>query len=335
MELTDLVRTLLISFIFMACVATAKVAWAECKVEPGSGDCLPMATATIPSPHPEYQKPPGLRDLRPDGLMPATPHPERSPTESMPTPGGFGGGVIYKPGYLQATVSADLTTTMFIHPEGLGETTNGLDWLFTTSTNRTQMGVEVVGIYYNGAPYGALGVYDWSCSSTNPCTEPSGQVDYEPHWVWTSDFRNFACDTSQVTDPSGRVRKAIQYSNITRVIKAGGSTAQPPTWVNVVLLLNQCKHRWDQVWVHKYAAVQEDCSTGYACGWWVDTMETYPANNGSPMPEIAELGFMHTQLIHNGNISHLTPIQTSFIGVAQPWILFWLDPNQGYGAGNS
>ena len=103
----------------------------------------------------------------------------------IPTPGGIGGGTTFNLGALQALKSSQLHTKMYVHPDGLNPSTLGLEWLFTTATNRTQKGVEVVGIYFRDSPSGSLGVFDWSCSNDDPCE--GGNTG--PAWI--SDSRLF------------------------------------------------------------------------------------------------------------------------------------------------
>jgi hypothetical protein len=56
--------------------------------------------------------------------------------------------------------------------------------------------------------------------------------------------------------------------------------------------------------------------------------------DGEPFPQINELGFEHTTLVHDGITSRLPPSEAYFYTLWSPWNLFFLDPNQGYGAGN-
>jgi hypothetical protein len=55
------------------------------------------------------------------------------------------------------TSRAELYTQMIVHPNGIAVP----NWIFTTATNRTELTIEVVGIYIGAIA--ALGVFDWSC----------------------------------------------------------------------------------------------------------------------------------------------------------------------------
>ncbi|MBV8135868.1 MAG: hypothetical protein JO121_09605 [Deltaproteobacteria bacterium] len=289
-----------------------------------SGRCLPVQEIPVPNPQPAYEQPPSLLELR-QGQNPKLPTPE--PTASVPPPGGIGGGITYLNDQLQAIDGGILYTTMFVQPKGLNPSTGGLDWLFTTSTNRTEKGVEVVGVY-NGANAGALGVYDWSCSPSDPCIDANG-TQTSPSWVWTSGFNNFACNITTIADQVGHAVRLMQYLNQTTP-----SLGPAPVWSNAVYLRNFCERRWDLVWSHQYAGPQMDCSLTGACGWWGPILETFSSGDGEPFPQINELGFEHTTLVHDGITSHLPPSEAYFYTLWSPWNLFFLDPNQGYGAGN-
>ena len=297
-----------------------------------SGRCLPVGSLAFPTPLPASEQPPSLLDLRQQRSPLASPNLANGTNHSangMPTPGGLGGGILFQTGQLEATQGAELHTTMYVHPEGLRASTDGLDWLFTTSTNRTQGGVEVVGIYHAQDPNGSLGVFDWSCSSDFPCDSPTGSL-VQPAWIWTTDFNQLSCDIRWTWDTRGHVVRAMEYVNQTQRTNWKGS----PTWENAVYLRNYCHRRWDKVWQHKYDGPQTDCSLNSACAWWGPILETFADGDGDPIPDINELGFAHTVLIHNGIRSHLPPTEATFSGLSAPWSLFFLDPDQGYAGGN-
>jgi len=289
-----------------------------------SGLCLPIQEVPVGNPQPASEQPPGLLELR-RGQNPTLPSPE---PKSVPPPGGIGGGIIYMNGQLQAIYGGSLYTTMFIRPEGLNPSAGGLDFLFTTSTNRTEKGVEVVGIYEGGLA-GALGVYDWSCSPSYPCVDANG-TQTSPSWVWTSSFNNFACDITTIADQVGHAVEVLQYVNETTPF-----SIPAPEWRNAVYLRNYCLRSWDLVWSHRYAGPQTDCSQTFGvCGWWGPILETFPSNDGEPFPQINEVGFEHTTLIHDAITSQLPASEANFEQLSPSWNLFFLDPNRGYGAGN-
>jgi hypothetical protein len=298
-------------------------------LESGTESCLPVRDVTSQIRNQSksvktMNAPPSLLELRTkQGVeLRTTPSSE----SSMPTPGGIGGGTTFNIGALQALKSSQLHTKMYVQPSGLNPSTLGLDWLFTTATNRTQKGVEVVGIYFRDSPSGSLGVFDWSCSNDNPCE--GGNTG--PAWIWTMDYSNFSCNIKESVTPKGHLQKILQYVNKTAKL----DSIDPPLWQNEVYLLNFCDKQWDRVYQHQYRDNQIDCSIYNDCGWWGPILETFPSGSGESFPEINELGFDDSLLIHDGIRSKLSPRETHFDTPAFPWILFNLKPNQSYGVGN-
>jgi hypothetical protein len=175
--------------------------------------------------------PPSLLELR-QGTAP-------QPRPKLPTPGGIGAGIYYYNGQLQAIHGSNLQTTMIVHPTtGLDPSNSGLTWLFTTSTNRTQMGVEVVGMFFQNNPNESLGIYDWSCSVSYPCEQGTtgSPTNPSPAWIWVTLMSNLACYTKTELSDAGFVDQVMQYMNQTNELVAGN----PPTWENEVYLLNYC-----------------------------------------------------------------------------------------------
>jgi len=241
--------------------------------------------------------------------------PQSTSSGSPPTPGGLGSGLIYNSGSLQALNSATLYTHMIVYPEGFG---NINTWLFTTSTNRTEKGVEVVGIFYSGPE--SIGVFDWSCSTDYPC--PGGANS--PSWIWTHWLTDNTCQYSMQADPNGRQHNTVYYANTTQL--SGG------LWHNRVTFWNYCTNSWDLVYTHDYAGAQADCSvTG--CGWWGPIMETF-FPDGDPNWPVPELGFFGTSLVHDGVTSQLKQGETSFATPGPTWNVCYLNPNSAWSIGN-
>jgi len=273
--------------------------------------------------------PPSLLELRRQRLMKPG---FRALQGDMPPPGGIGVGTTYRVGAIQANDSSELHTKMFVQPGGINPSNSGLDWLFTTATNRTQQGVEVAGIYFQNSPNGSLGIFDWSCSSNSPCDVAPEPVT-GPSWIWVTDFTNLTCNIKRTLDQGGHLQNVIQYVNKTS--KLNNDT--PPLWKNAVFLWNSCDNKWDLVWEHRYKSDQADCSTDNGCGglgWWGPILETFASESGEEFPEINELGFEQSAILHDGIWSDLSPAETNFDYPAFPWMLFHLDSNRGYGVGN-
>ena len=294
-----------------------------------SGRCVPVRDVTangIRQPSYSSVMPPSLLELRRRRLG-------TTPTlrPALPPPGGIGAGIIYKTGALQAINGSELQTNMIVHPEGLNPSNLGLQWLFTTASNRSEKGVEVVGIYYSNNPNGSLGIFDWSCSSDYPCM---GQT--APAWVWITGFTNLACYIKRQLTDAGYAQNVMQYTNQTNRI-ANGS---PPSWENAVYLHNYCDDYWDVIYQHQYTVNQQDCSAASACAWWGPIIETFPSASGGPFPEINNLGFEDTALLHDCTWSHLSPAEpdspakADFGSPNSPWLLFFLDPQRDFEVGN-
>jgi len=242
-----------------------------------------------------------------------------------PVPGGIGIGTTYLSGQLTALSEAELEITVFVQPDGIEPTNQNLEWLFSTATNRSDRGVEVVAWYHFDGP-GALGIFDWSCSAAWPCA--GGKTT--PSWIWSYLLSSLPDNLFQVFDDGGHLQTALRYVNRTQRL----DTATPPLWRNSVLLWNERNQGWDLHYEHTYRAEQRDCSAGNACGWWGPILEDFRVDVSQPYPEIRELGFQDTQLLHDGALSQLGPDETSFLPPITPWILAHHEPNAAYGAGN-
>lgn len=302
-------------------------------VEVHSGNCLPVRDMTGQIVEPSPITPPSLLELR-QGTAP-------QPRPKLPTPGGIGAGIYYYNGQLQAIHGSNLQTTMIVHSTtGLDPSNSGLTWLFTTSTNRTQMGVEVVGIFFQNNPNESLGIYDWSCSVSYPCEQgtTASATNPSPAWIWVTLMSNLACYTKTELSDAGFVDQVMQYMNQTNELVAGN----PPTWENEVYLLNYCDNHWDKIYQHLYVASQIDCSLNSACGWWGPILETFPSSSNAVFPQINELGFNGTSLEHDGVTSFFSPAegpasptpQSVFGYPEDPWELLYLDANRNYEVGN-
>jgi hypothetical protein len=234
---------------------------------------------------------------------------------NLPVPGGLGAGITFQSGKLSALSSATLYTHMVVHPDGTGQLP---DWLFTTSTNRTEKGVEVVGIYLS-AGQGDIGVFDWSCSESYPCA--NGVTS--PSWIWTRPFAQNPCHYAQQLDAAGVEQTATYYANSTH--SANGQ------WHNEVTFWNYCTEGWDLVYSHEYGGTQPDCAaTG--CGWWGPIIENFFDLSGST--PIAELGFFDTELVHDGQTSLLPPSDTSWSSPPSNWTLCYRIPNSSWSTTN-
>ncbi|MFZ5896531.1 MAG: cellulose binding domain-containing protein [Myxococcota bacterium] len=239
-----------------------------------------------------------------------------SADDTMPVPGGLGAGVIFKNGALQSANSATLYTKMIIYPDGIG---NLPDFLYTTSTNRTEKGVEVVGSYFSADTH-HIGVFDWSCTTDAPCE--GGQTS--PSWIWARPFRDEPCHFAPQADGSGVMRDTLYYANITN--RSG------TTWSNHVAFWNFCSSSWDVVYSHSYGGTQRDCSLDNGCGWWGPIIENFfPLEGTTPIPP---LGFSETRLVHDGVTSQLPDTETDWSAPPSNWNVCYRIPNTSWSATN-
>lgn len=293
-----------------------------CAPDPANAGCVPVQDARA-----RWQNgkpamvPPSLEELRGQhkAKKNAEPAPQLESAEpsvtGMPVPGGFGTGIAYMGGALQALNSATLSTKMIVYPEGTGDMNR---WLFTTATNRTEKGVEVVGIFLNGPE--SIGVFDWSCAPDYPCD--GGATS--PSWIWTRWINSNTCYYRPQDDGGGHVHNAMNYRNKTEF--SGG------LWHNQVTFWNYCTTAWDLVYSHDYAGPQKDCSVTGDCGWWGPILETF-FDDWLNWP-IPELGFSGGQLTHDGVVSNLPPSEADFWLPGPVWNVCHRTPNSGWTAGD-
>jgi len=238
-----------------------------------------------------------------------------------PNPGDWA-GTTYENGDLAALTQGSLYTVMAIHGDGIANLpTSG--WVFTTSTNRTEKGVEVVGVYDPGSYLkGKIGIFDWSCSASYPCT--GGYTS--PAWIWQYDFSSFNCNITTETNGSTHYRKFMYYNNSA----TKKDSQNPPLWENKVLLWNYCGSTWNTIYTHQYRVNQVDCRNG-TCGWWGPILEIPTSGTETTM---WELGFKDTWLLHDGTWSALPESETDFSGPLAPWQLFYRVANRTWFMGN-
>lgn len=270
-----------------------------------SGACAAIDTAAEPSTIDSSL--PNLADLRTGAISP----------DVTCTAGGNQAGTFYDFSALPRGSGTDLQARMIVYPNGINNSTHC--YIFTTATNRTQRGVEVVGMYGGAGTTPTLGVFDWSCTAGSPCGS-----DKSPSWVWSRTFNdpNQACYTHQQSDGHGNTVDVEYYSNKTQEIAAGS----PPEWRNTVLLWNYCKNRWDQIYQHTYHETNADG------GGWGPVVE--PHIQGA-LPKIKEVGFLSSKLLHNGTWTTLGSNVTTFKTPAQAgmsnWSLMFRVPNSVWG----
>ena len=249
--------------------------------------------------------------------------------EEPPVPGTMSAGTMFNVGSYQVTTSSHLHTKMMVYPNGLGVPALP-NWIYTTSTNRTQSTIELIGMYRSWKqPAASLGLFAWPCFEDYPC--PDG--DTSSGWQFQHSYDDLGCNITQIVDEERHAQKIIHYANHTDRLDDG----DPPAWKNAVYLWNYCEAEWDLIWQHEYRQTKMDCSLANRCAWWGPAIELF---GSEPYPEIPELGYEQGLLIYDGIWSELRPAEgAGFIDPTTrpefiPWLLLQVDYNRGFGAGN-
>jgi hypothetical protein len=186
-------------------------------------------------------------------------------------------------------------------------------------------GVEVVGVYNPGSYMrGKIGIFDWSCSASYPC---SGGYTSEA-WIWQYEFSSFNCNITTETNGSTHWDKFMYYNNSTTKL----DSQNPPLWENKVQLWNYCGGYWNTIYTHQYRVNQANCSGGTCrAGWWGPILEVPTAGTETTM---WELGFKDTWLLHDGTWSSLPSSETDWHAQLSPWSLFYRVANGTWFMGN-
>lgn len=311
-------------FVLLAAVLiplSANSVRADCLPDPDERGCAPIRDLTK-----QVRRDidlPNLAELRSErhhAMLPS----RLAAASTVPASNGIGTGITYQPGQLPATQGATLSATMIIDEFGLEPSTDGLDWIITTATNRTQDSLEIAAIYNQGNP-GVLGIFDWSCSETSPCD--GGITD--PAWTFTMDMSNLSCNKPVYRMHDGLRHQLMNYRNVT-LQTAGG-------WTNNAYLWDVCGRSWDWIYTHDYTGPLEDCSINNDCAWWGPIIEAFPAANGDPLPQIDQLGFQDVRLVADNGIAHMTAASPTngFTYPPAPWQLLFLDTHHNFTVGDS
>jgi len=232
--------------------------------------------------------------------------------------GGLMAGTFYDDGHLHATTAADLHVHMIVRTAGLG-----VDMpcdLFTTATNHTQHGVEVLGAYRQ-AGQGELAIFDWSCSSNDPCTADDGSRHTSPSYIYSKSFSDLACYRQEQDDGGGHRHWFLYYSNHSYKIANG-------RWRNTVKVWNYCFAQWSSFYSHDYDGPNPQG------GNWSIVIESH--QNGSPQPAIDELGYRDASINIDGVQHDLGSSDTRFTfgsPFSNTWHVFHREGNRGYGMG--
>lgn len=222
-----------------------------------------------------------VRDLRPKVLAKTkSASLKRLPPRQLRGPvalGSVGCGVIYQTGQLPFTDYSAAYYDIVLAKQLRGDSTN---YLYLTSTNRTQAGVEALAVYYaQSAP--SFAIYDWSLST--------------PKWVVTI--------TSAQLDPyqhpvtvGAKALEGISVANVTRRVSATANR-----WSNDVLLRRRDAAGYDWIYSRGYTI------TVMGENWWGPIAETF-----QPYAQhIDPVGFGGFMLVQQGAIRRLTPANSA------------------------
>jgi len=293
--------------------------------------CLPIAPPALPSPAvptpppppPTSGEPPQINspDSCPAGMLP---HPETNECipivdrtadygiegplpppragsqpggsdDPTPNPGDVAAGFIFKPGELRTTEGSTLRTYMTVYPDGMTNDFGGLGILFTTSTNRTEKPLEVLGLYEGNFPNDpALGIFDWSCLPDYPCV--NGATDGS--WVVIRNLKTMPCNYAPRNSLGGDWHRLMHYYNETTKVDPGAPPTVPPIWRNRALVLNWCSGFYEIVYEHYYRKNLIDCAATNLCGNWGPIIEV-SGSSLPPLPAVSKLGFWNVELFPN------------------------------------
>jgi hypothetical protein len=178
-----------------------------------------------------------------------------------PVPGGVGYGVTF----LDSEMHWSSKTCIYHHL--VAPKTPGGDvttWLYNTSTNRSEKGVEAYISYYAEDDF-LFRVFDWSYADTD--TSP---------WQKDMTYDDLSEYLSSVESADGAYRQELHLVNCT----LGAGT----NWTNEVWLRNVVRDGFDQVYQRSYTLASADenlYSPGDSGGWWGPIFETFQDHDGT------------------------------------------------------
>ncbi len=194
-----------------------------------------------------------------------------------PVPGGTGYGVSFNGDSLNWSNNTCIYIDYIVPKTPGGDVTN---WLYNTSTNRSNLGVEAYISYFGQREFN-FKVFDWSYagSGTSPWVVEIAYSDLTDYLV------------SEVNDDNV-FRQELHVVNCT----SGAGTS----WNNSVWLRNYQTGTYDQVYNYNYTTTNDSDNTyenGDRVGWWGPIFETFQDHDGSNKA----IGTAGSWLLQDGN----------------------------------
>jgi hypothetical protein len=225
--------------------------------------------------------------------------------KAPPVPGGVGYGMFYTAAFRTAFSRGTSLYYEIACPTPPGGNVN--TWLYLTSTNRAQKGVEAF-VSYQGQSDTRFKVFDWARPDQWQTNIPFSQLG--PY------LRN------QISH--GLPFQILPVWNSTYEIAAG-------RWRNEVLLYNRAAARWDLIYRFDYNSTPAEQIAGWV-GSWGPIVETFqPTYSGTNL-----MGSLHTMLIARnaagdwGSWGVLTAAQSTIRNDGLGFVPAFLDPNYSF-----
>jgi hypothetical protein len=186
-------------------------------------------------------------------------------------------------------------------------------WLYNTTTNRSNLGVEAFISYYAQSDF-HFKVYDWA----RPQDPWQTDIPYDQLGEYVYDAQN----------PDGVWRQLLQVINATEQHTLNN-------WTNRVYLYNRVHEAWDLVYEYAYTTTNPSQNTfepNDFFGSWGPIFETFQDHDGSNTP----IGFDDCWMYQDGIVSKLTP-DNSWIDVQDPSLSppIFLVPNSSWAVGST
>jgi hypothetical protein len=185
-------------------------------------------------------------------------------------------------------------------------------WLYNTTTNRSNLGVEAFISYYAQSDF-HFKVFDWAHPSPWQIDMPYTQLG---EYIY------------DVPNPDGVWRQLLRVVNITRQHELNH-------WTNEVYLYNRYHDVWDLIYLYNYTTSSPSQNTyepGDFYGSWGPIFETFQDHDGSNTP----IGFDDSWVYQDGVVSKLAP-GTSYVRIDDPSLSppIFLVPNSGWAVGST
>ncbi len=202
-------------------------------------------------------------------------------TEDGPVPGGVGYGYWFSDSALYWNDSVILDY-FIVTPDRVGGNMNY--YLYLTSSNRSNLGVEAFISYYQQNE-ALFKVYDWA------------RVD---HWQTSINLPSSYPEYLTVRpDEFGALRQMCRVRNATLYLGPGGAGY---LWRNEVLLFDFTLGAWDLIYSYEYSTVTKEENTfqyGEHMGSWAPIVEIW--TESSNYDNLNKIGFDLTRLFMDGS----------------------------------